>query len=76
MELNNHDLSNKKLHISYKEYVNKYLDLSVAEKDIINILKENPNITIEECSVDLKKSVRTTKEHFKKLKENYRKSWV
>lgn len=65
----NHVLSNKKLHISYKESVDVYLDLSDIEKEIINVIKDNQNITTEECSKMINKSIRTTKELFKKLKE-------
>jgi fido (protein-threonine AMPylation protein) len=65
----NHVISNKMLHISYKENINKDVDLNDIEKEIINILNNNSNITIEECSIKLNKSVRTTKELFKKLKE-------
>ena len=39
------------------------------EKEIINLIKDNQNITIEECAEMIDKSVRTTKELFKKLKE-------
>jgi len=62
-------LSNKMLHISYKESLNKYIDLNATEKEVINILKETPNITMDECSIKINKSIRTTKEIFKKLKE-------
>ena len=62
-------LSNKMLHISYKESLNKYIDLNATEKEVINILKETPDITMDECSIKINKSIRTTKEIFKKLKE-------
>lgn len=65
----NHILSNKVMHISYKENINKYLELSVNEKAIIDMINEKPYITIDECSIKLNKSLRTTKELFKKLKE-------
>lgn len=64
-----HILSNKMLHILYKESSNKQLDLSEIEKKVINIIKENQNITIEECSIKINKSLRTTKNIFKNLKE-------
>ena len=51
-----HILSNKMLHISYKEPSNKQKDLTEIEKQVINILKENQNITIEECSKEINKS--------------------
>ena len=65
----NHILSNKVLHISYKENINKYFELSINEKAIIDMINEKPDITIDECSIKLNKSLRTTKELFKKLKE-------
>lgn len=64
-----HILSNKMLHISYKESVNMYIDLTEIEKEVINIIKDNQNITIEECSKKINKSIRTTKQIFKNLKE-------
>jgi len=64
-----HILSNKMLHILYKESSNKQLDLTEIEKKVINIIKENQNITIEECSIKINKSLRTTKNIFKNLKE-------
>lgn len=65
----NHVLSNKKLHVLYKDSCDVFLDLSDIEKEIINLIKDNHNITIEECSKKINKSIRTTKEFFKKLKE-------
>ena len=65
----NHILSNKQLHISYKETINKYLELTINEKNILKMINENSYITIEECALKINKSVRTTKELFKKLKE-------
>ena len=65
----NHVLSNKKLHVSYKNSSDVFVDLSDIEKEIINIIKDNQNITIEECSKKINRSIRTTKEIFKKLKE-------
>jgi fido (protein-threonine AMPylation protein) len=64
-----HILSNKMLHILYKESSNKQLDITEIEKKVINIIKENQNITIEECSIMINKSLRTTKNIFKNLKE-------
>ena len=64
-----HILSNKMLHILYKESSNIQLDLTEIEKKVINIIKENQNITIEECSIMINKSLRTTKNIFKNLKE-------
>ena len=64
-----HVLSNKMLHISYKDSVNMHIGLTEIEKEIVNIIKENQNITIEECSKKINKSIRTTKNIFKSLKE-------
>lgn len=57
------------LHILYKESSNKQLDLTEIEKKVINIIKENQKITIEECSIKINKSLRITKNIFKNLKE-------
>ena len=64
-----HVLSNEMLHISYKDSVNMHIGLTEIEKEIVNIIKENQNITIEECSKKINKSIRTTKNIFKSLKE-------
>lgn len=64
-----HVLSNKMLHISYKDSVNIHFELTEIEKEIVNIIKDNQNITIEECSKKINKSIRTTKNIFKSLKE-------
>ena len=64
-----HVLSNKMLHISYKDSVNMNFGLTKIENEVVNIIKENQNITIEECSKKINKSIRTTKNIFKSLKE-------
>lgn len=59
-------LSNKSLHISYESSYN----YSQTELRIIDILKENGHITLEELADKIGKSLRTTKEIIKRLKEN------
>ena len=63
----NNKLSNRELHINFANTSNK---LSEKEKEILNILKENPNITLEQCSIEIKKSLRTTKTIVKNLIDN------
>ena len=62
----NNDLSNKMLHITYAN--GAYEKLSQEEKNILNLMKEKPNITAEECAIKINKSLRTTKELIKTLK--------
>ena len=63
----NNKLSNRELHINFANTSNK---LSEKEKEILNILKDNPNITLEQCSIEIKKSLRTTKTIVKNLIDN------
>ena len=56
-------LSNKELHINYK---NEF-EVSKKEEEILNILKNSPNITIERVALEVNKSVRTIKSIIKLL---------
>ena len=64
----NNDLSNKKLHINYLNGK----DLSNNEIVLLNILKENSKITLEECACKMNKSLRTIKNIIKSLTEKNR----
>ena len=55
------------MHIFYKDNIN--LNLNDVDKKIMNIIKNDPNVTIEECSMKINKSIRTINNIFKKLKE-------
>ena len=50
-------------------YNNKTINLNDVDKKIMNIIKNDPNVTIEECSMKVNKSIRTINNIFKKLKE-------
>ena len=63
-------LSNKMLHIFYKNTKSIGKTFTEAEKQILSAIKNCPKITIDECALKIGKSLRTTKELFKKLKES------
>lgn len=64
----NNLLSNRELHIKYKKEEISYSKISNKEK-IINILKEEPKITLYDVSIKINKSLRTVKNIVKKLEE-------
>ena len=61
-------LSNREMHIAYKEEISTEEKAS-REEVVLNILKESPNITLEEVAVKMGKSVRTVKVVVKALQE-------
>ncbi len=61
-------LSNREMHITYKEEISTEEKAS-REEVVLNILKESPNITLEEVAVKIGKSVRTVKVVVKALQE-------
>ena len=61
-------LSNREMHIAYKEEISTEEKAS-REEVVLNILKESPNITLEEVAVKMGKSVRTVKVVVKSLQE-------
>ncbi len=65
----NNELSNRKMNISYKniEEKDESIEINQNEKDILNILKENAKLTLEEVSVKIGKSLRTVKSIIKSL---------
>ena len=61
-------LSNREMHIAYKEEI--YAEEKASREEVVlNILKESPNITLEEVAVKMGKSVRTVKVVVKSLQE-------
>lgn len=65
----NNELSNKKMNISYKniEEKDELMDINQNEKVVLNILKENAKLTLEEVGVKIGKSLRTVKSIIKSL---------
>lgn len=62
-------LSNREMHIRYEETNGKETDISERETLVLEILKENPSVTLDEVAVKIGKSVRTVKIIVKKLQE-------
>ena len=62
-------LSNREMHIAYKEVEEKTDVKANREKEILEILRENPKITLEEVSEKIGKSLRTVKTAIKALQE-------
>lgn len=63
-------LSNRKMHVNYREVKEKTEEIATREDLIIEILKENPNITLQELADKIGKSLRTVKTSIKVLQEN------
>ena len=63
-------LSNRKMHVNYREVKEKTKEIATREDLIIEILKENPNITLQELADKIGKSLRTVKTSIKVLQEN------
>lgn len=63
-------LSNREMHIGYKEIDIHKEDLIERDNLVLEILKENSSITLEEVAVKIGKSVRTIKVIVKKLQDN------
>ena len=63
-------LSNREMHIGYKEIETSKEELLERENLVLEILKENSSITLEEVAAKIGKSVRTIKVIVKKLQDN------
>lgn len=72
----NNELENRKMHISYasevlkcqKEDWNVTLDVTLDEKLVLNLLREEPQITQEKIAQSINKSPRTVKRIIDSLK--------
>ncbi len=62
-------LSNREMHIAYKEVEDTPGDLTDREKAIIDLIKANPEITLTEISEKIDKSLRTVKNAMKTLQK-------
>jgi ATP-dependent DNA helicase RecG len=58
------------MHIRYEETNRKETDVSERETLVLEILKENPSVTLDEVAVKIGKSVRTVKIIVKKMQED------
>ena len=65
-------LSNRELHIGYKEIPVPYEKLKKREESILNILKESPDISLQEVADKIGRSLRTVKIAVKSLQEQGR----
>ena len=62
-------LSNREMHIAYKEVKENPNDVTDREKAIIDLIQTNPQITLTEISEKIDKSLRTVKNAMKTLQE-------
>ena len=62
-------LSNREMHIGYKEAAAEEKDITEREKIIIDLIKSNPQITLTEISDKIDKSLRTVNNAMKALQE-------
>lgn len=62
-------LSNREMHIGYKEVAEEKQDITEREKIIIDLIKSNPQITLAEISDKIDKSLRTVNNAMKALQE-------
>ena len=62
-------LSNREMHIAYKEEEEPTRDVTDREKAIIDLIQANPQITLTEISERIDKSLRTVKNAMKTLQE-------
>lgn len=62
-------LSNRELHIEYKETLMPYEKSEQREEKVLNILKESPEIKLQEVADKIGKSLRTVKTAVKSLQE-------
>ena len=67
----NNKLSNREMNVNYQEVQEKLVsnELSENERNVLNVLKENGKLTLEEVSVKIGKSLRTVKSVIKILIE-------
>ena len=63
-------LSNREMHIAYKEIDEQSEAVTDREKMIIDLVKENPKITLVEISEKIDKSLRTVNNTMKTMQEN------
>ncbi len=63
-------LSNREMHVNYREVKEKTEETANREDLIIEILREKPNITLQELADKIGKSLRTVKTSIKSLQEN------
>lgn len=62
-------LSNREMHIAFKEPTELSENMSERENLIVEILRNNPNITLQEVATTIGKSLRTIKMSIKTLQE-------
>ena len=62
-------ISNREMHIAYKEVKENPNDVTDREKAIIDLIQANPQITLTEISEKIDKSLRTVKNAMKILQE-------
>ena len=62
-------LSNREMHIAYREVEEHPRDITDREKTIIDLIQANPQITLTEISEKIDKSLRTVKNAMKTLQE-------
>lgn len=65
----NNPLSNRKMHISYKELKESPQSISEREKMIIDLIKVNPQITLAQIGDKIGRSLRTVNNTMKSLQE-------
>lgn len=63
-------LSNREMHIDYKEIKEEDIEKANREDLIVEILKENPHVTLQEVADKMEKSLRTIKLTVKGLQES------
>jgi len=65
----NNELSNREMNVSYQGVQEKLVsnELSENERNVLNVLKENGKLTLEEVRVKIGKSLRTVKSVIKSL---------
>ena len=62
-------LSNREMHIRYAEIKEAKKAIEAREDSILEVLRTNPNITLDEVAEKIKVSLRTVKDDVKSLKE-------
>lgn len=68
----NNTLSNRELHINYKQGAQKPSPTATREIEIINIMRNNPHATLQEIAEKLEVSLRTVKSTVKALQDSGR----
>ena len=62
-------LSNREMHVAYKEPKEKASQVLEREEVILDILRANPSITLDEVAAKIGKSSRTVKTAVKSMQE-------